>query len=467
MAFISDCVFQCCVFLLLLSTTLPNSSQVFGELIEAKHHHVVRMSSLLPTKVCSSSEDSSPSRLRVVHRHGPCSPSLLESKRSHEQILSQDKARVDSLHRKISTSKRDAMENSLAVSVPTHTGISLGTGNYIVNIGVGTPKKDFAVVFDTGSDLSWIQCSPCTNCYKQQDPFFDPAESSTYSNISCNSAECVQLDSASCSAESTCRYQIKYGDNSQTDGNFGRDTLTLTPSAVLPGFLFGCGNNNTGLFGRTDGLLGLGRDKVSLALQASRKYGAGFSYCLPSRASSTGFLAIGGGTSIKKVRFTRIISDIRSPSFYFLNLVAIKVGGRRLPIRRTMFSTTGTLIDSGTVITRLPPSAYSALRSAFHNLMTKYPPAPAFSILDTCYNFTGYSTVSVPKISLVFAGGVSLDVDFSGILYVLSLSQACLAFAGNSDQSGVGIIGNTQQKTFNVIYDLPNKRIGFSPKGCA
>ncbi|KAG1327339.1 Aspartyl protease family protein [Cocos nucifera] len=404
--------------------------------------------------------------LKVVHRHGPCSPLTPGQKPDHAELLNQDQARVNWLHRRISTgSNQNSTRASLAANISASSGGPIGTGNYVVNVRFGTPKEEFTVIFDTGSDLTWIQCSPCRSCYQQQQPLFRPSQSSTYTNISCNSAKCSQLESPNCSVN-RCRYQVDYSDKSHSEGFFGSDTLTLTASDVLPNFLFGCGDQSNGLFGKAAGLLGLGRQPVSLVSQSKSKYGGVFSYCLPSTSSSPGYLQLGGGAP-SNVQFTPMQTFPRQPSFYFLDLVAIKVGGKQLPISQTVFSNAGTLIDSGTVITRLPPSAYAALRSRFRQLMTMYKMAPPRSILDTCYDFTGNDTVSVPTVALVFGSGDTLNVDFTGILYVFSGSQACLAFAGNNDTSDVGIIGNVQQKRFDVVYDITKSRIGFGANGCS
>ncbi|CAL9047548.1 unnamed protein product [Musa banksii] len=196
--------------------------------------------------------------------------------------------------------------------------------------------------------------------------------------------------------------------------------------------------------------MGLGRNKASLVVQAYQKYGGVFAYCLPSTSSSTGFLTFGSGSysSSSNVKFTPMLTDASSPSFYFLDLVAISVGGQRLPISATVFSNAGTIIDSGTVISRLPPTAYSALRSAFRQGMSSYKAAAPDSLLDTCYDFTGYTTVSIPTVALEFSDGVTMNLDFGGILYALSQSQVCLAFATNSDDGDLGIVGNVQQRTF-------------------
>ncbi|KAF7815880.1 aspartyl protease family protein [Senna tora] len=356
--------------------------------------------------------------------------------------------------------------------LPARSGSILGSGNYFVTVGLGSPKKELSLIFDTGSDLTWTQCEPCTrSCYKQKDPIFDPSVSSTYSNITCTSTTCTQLSSATgnepgCSAATrACIYGIQYGDSSFSVGYFAKETLTVSSSDVVQNFLFGCGQNNQGLFGGAAGLLGLGRHPISFVQQTAQKYHKIFSYCLPSTSSSVGYLTFGGGSSSGNLQYTPFSTVSQGGSFYGLDFTGITVGGTKLPVSSSVFSA-GTIIDSGTVISRLPPGAYGPLRDAFQKGMSKYPKAAAVSILDTCYDLSGYKTIAVPKISLSFGGGVNLELDGNGILYVVSEKQVCLAFAGNSDASDVAILGNVQQKTIQVVYDVGGGRIGFGPAGC-
>lgn len=425
----------------------------------------------------------------VIHRHGPCSrPTQDKSSTTTtppplSEILSYDQSRVNSIQARLKPNtnpntinnhhpNKNKLKDNKA-NLPANSGQSLGSGNYVVQIGLGTPKRTLSVIFDTGSDLTWTQCQPCAGtCYKQQDPIFNPSSSTSYSNISCSSSQCSQLSSATgnsprCTTTSTCVYAIKYGDQSFSVGFFSRDTLTITPTDVFPNFLFGCGQNNQGLFGNTAGLLGLGRDPLSIVSQTAQKYGKYFSYCLPSRSSSTGHLTLGksnGGSS--NVKFSPF-ADSQGTSFYFIDILSITVGGRQLPISQSVFQTAGTIIDSGTVITRLPPSAYSALSSAFTQQMQKYPSAPAYSILDTCFDFSNYTSVTIPTVSFTFGGNVKVDVAQSGILLGVGSSRACLAFAGNGAASDVGIFGNTQQKTLEVVYDVGGGKLGFGAAGCS
>ncbi|MFS7968577.1 putative aspartic peptidase A1 family, aspartic peptidase domain superfamily, xylanase inhibitor [Helianthus anomalus] len=55
-----------------------------------------------------------------------------------------------------------------------------------------------------------------------------------------------------------------------------------------------------------------------------------------------------------------------------------------------VFKTSGMIIDSGTVITRLPPTAYSAPRDKFREGMSKYPLTNPLDIFDTCYDLSNF-----------------------------------------------------------------------------
>uniref|UniRef100_A0A2N9F3J4 Peptidase A1 domain-containing protein n=1 Tax=Fagus sylvatica TaxID=28930 RepID=A0A2N9F3J4_FAGSY len=204
-------------------------------------------------------------------------------------------------------------------------------------------------------------------------------------------------------------------------------------------FLFGCGQNNQGLFGGSAGLIGLGRDPLSLVQQTAAKYGHVFSYCLPLTSSSTGSLTFGkSARPSSAIKFTPFSKVTEGTSFYGLDTVGISVAGRKLLIAASVFSNSGTIIDSGTVITRLPPTAYSALKTAFRQAMKNYPLTTPLSLLDTCYDLTKYDTVTV-----------------------------CLAFAANSDDDSVAIFGNVQQRGLEVVYDLAGGKIGFGPPSCS
>jgi hypothetical protein len=211
--------------------------------------------------------------LRLTHRHGPCAPTRTSSLASPSvaDILRADQRRAEYILRRASGTsgaKQQQVRDSKAATVPTSWGYDINTLNYVVTVSLGTPAVTQTLEMDTGSDLSWVQCAPCAaqSCYTQKDPLFDPTQSSTYAAAPCGGAACAGLGfyADTCSTGAKCGYVVSYGDGSNTTGLYGSDTLTLTPQDAVTSFLFGCGHAQNGMFTGIDGLLGLGRQDLSL-----------------------------------------------------------------------------------------------------------------------------------------------------------------------------------------------------------
>ncbi|PON94583.1 Aspartic peptidase [Trema orientale] len=369
----------------------------------------------------------------------------------------------------------DHHSTAAASTLPAYTSAkTIDAGNYVVPVGIGSPKTQVSLAFDTLSSLTWTQCQPCAGrCFKQSEPIFEPNESFTYANISCSSQVCSDVErttgrSSKCDI-STCVYVMSYADQVFSAGYLARERLTLS-SDVFNSFLLGCGQSNGGFTEGLSGVLGLGRDKLSIVSQTARKYESIFSYCLPSSTSLTGFLSF-GVTNVKRlrnvVRFTPLISDTR---FYGVDMTGISVGGRDLQISRSVFSRSGGMaIDPVTAITRLPPRAYQLLRSEFRQALSSvYPEAPGTSLLDTCFDLRRYRGNTVPKIRFYFDGDVEVELDFSAIFFLVNndASRACLAFAATDRDTDFAIFGNMQQRTLEVVFDVPGERVGFGASGC-
>jgi hypothetical protein len=362
--------------------------------------------------------------------------------------------------------KAAGVSDSLAATVPLTPGVSVGVGNYITSLGLGTPATTYAMVVDTGSSLTWLQCSPCiVSCHRQSGPVFDPKASSTYSSVPCSASQCSELQAATlnpsaCSVSNVCVYQASYGDQSFSVGYLSKDTVSFG-SGGFPDFYFGCGQDNEGLFGRSAGLIGLARNKLSLLYQIAPSLGYSFTYCLPTSASS-GYLTI-GSYNPGQYSFTPMASSSLDGSLYFVSLAGMSVGGSPLAISSSEYSSLPTIIDSGTVITRLPTSVYTALSNAVAAAMRGTPRAEAYSILDTCFQGQA-SQLRVPAVSMAFAGGATLKLATRNVLIDVDDSTTCLAFAATDSTA---IIGNTQHQTFSVVYDVGQSRIGFAPGGCS
>ncbi|CAN6204499.1 unnamed protein product [Urochloa humidicola] len=406
-------------------------------------------------------------------------------------LLSSDAARVASLQRRIqsyrligSSSSSDDEAAASKAQVPVTSGARLRTLNYVATVGLGGGEA--TVIVDTASELTWVQCAPCESCHDQQDPLFDPTSSPSYAPVPCNSSSCDALPSPPCASSSSggaaaCSYALSYRDGSYSRGVLARDKLSLAGEAV-DGFVFGCGTSNQGApFGGTSGLMGLGRSPLSLVSQTMAQFGGVFSYCLPLRdsgSSSSGSLVLGDDSSVYKNSTPIVYASMVPPPpdtlqagpFYFLNLTGIAVGGQDVLGGSSSSPSSKVIVDSGTVITTLAPSVYGAVRAEFARQLAEYPPAPGFSILDTCFNMTGLGgqEVQVPGVRLVFDGGVEVDVDPSGVLYSVSsdASQVCLAMAPLRSDDETSIIGNYQQKNLRVIFDTSASQVGFAQETC-
>jgi hypothetical protein len=415
---------------------------------------------------------SSGNRLAI---HPACSGGSEKAWRQRD-ILVHDNARLSTVLQRstssvitpVSPAPASAPAEAPSATIPDRPGTYLDTLEFVVIVGFGTPAQSSAIIFDTGSDVSWIQCQPCTgHCYQQHDPLFDPSKSSTYSVVPCGTPAC-SLAGGRCNG-TTCLYTVHYGDGSSTSGALSQETLTFTSARTFSGFTFGCGTTNLGDFGEVDGLLGLGRGHFSLPSQTTSSFGGSFSYCMPSFNTTPGYLTIGSTPVTGKVQYTAMIKKPAYPSFYFVELVSINIGGYVLPVPPTVFTKTGTLLDSGTILTYIPMKAYTLLRDRFKFTMKGNKPAPAFDILDTCYDFSGQSGIFIPAVSLIFSDGGVFDLNFYGILIFPDDAQpaiGCLAFVGNPEGAPLSIIGNTQQRSTEVIYDVGAERIGFVPFRC-
>lgn len=353
---------------------------------------------------------------------------------------------------------------------PVVSGVGQGSGEYFSRVGVGRPARQLYMVLDTGSDVTWLQCQPCADCYAQSDPVYDPALSASYAAVGCDSPRCRDLDAAACrNATGACLYEVAYGDGSYTVGDFATETLTLGDSAPVSDVAIGCGHDNEGLFVGAAGLLALGGGPLSFPSQISATQ---FSYCLVDRDSpSASTLHFGSDATDQSSMVTApLVRSPRTNTFYYVSLTGISVGGQTLSIPPSAFAmdeagSGGVIVDSGTAVTRLQSAAYSALRDAFIQGTTALPRTSGVSLFDTCYDLSGRTSVQVPAVSLRFEGGGELKLPAKNYLIpVDGAGTYCLAFAGTS--GAVSIIGNVQQQGVRVSFDTAKSTVGFAANKC-
>ncbi|KAJ1273472.1 hypothetical protein BS78_06G283500 [Paspalum vaginatum] len=433
------------------------------------HHNFTTNTSTFSSSSSSSVHGNRNPSFALVRRDAVTGATYPSRRHAVLDLVARDNARAEYLASRLSPTYQPADLGSEVVS-----GLDEGSGEYFVRVGIGSPPTEQYLVVDSGSDVIWVQCRPCAQCYAQADPLFDPTTSSTFSPVSCGSAICRTLHSSGCDDSGSCQYEVTYGDGSYTKGVLALETLTLGGTAVQ-GVAIGCGHRNHGLFVGAAGLLGLGWGPMSLVGQLGGAAGGAFSYCLASRgpgssSADAGSLVLGRSEAVPEgAVWVPLVRNPQAPSFYYVGLSGIGVGDERLPLQDGLFQLTddgagGVVMDTGTAVTRLPQEAYAALRDAFAAAVGALPHAPGVSLLDTCYDLSGYTSVRVPTVSFYFDGAATLTLPARNLLLEVDGGIYCLAFAPSS--SGLSILGNIQQEGIQITVDSATGFVGFGPNTC-
>ncbi|CAN0908993.1 Protein ASPARTIC PROTEASE IN GUARD CELL 2 [Linum grandiflorum] len=467
--------------LLLASAATPSNTIHFPDF----QHFNLRQPPTPQSNQINTNSTSRKLRLNLLHRdqlihHLSPSPNAVNrtiQKLLHSRIH-RDLHRVAALLRRLNstaTAGNDVLDRPLEFGTEVVSGMEQGSGEYFVRIGVGSPPTSQYMVVDSGSDIVWVQCKPCSQCYTQSDPLFDPEFSASFSAVSCSSTACDRLaagNTASSCGSGRCRYEVSYGDGSYTKGTLALETITFHDSAVVHDVAIGCGHSNRGMFVGAAGLLGLGGGSMSFVGQLGGQAGGAFTYCLVSRGSSSGSgsLEFGRGSVPVGAAWIPLIRNPRAPSFYYVGLSGLGVGGVRVPIPEDAFRLTelgdgGVVMDTGTAVTRLPGDAYVTFRDAFVAQTRDLPRSASVSIFDTCYDLNGFVTVRVPTVSFYFSEGPVLTLPAKNFLIPVDESGTfCLAFAASA--SKLSIIGNVQQQGIQISVDGANGFVGFGPNVC-
>ncbi|XP_031247121.1 probable aspartic protease At2g35615 [Pistacia vera] len=364
--------------------------------------------------------------------------------------------------------------------------VSIG-GEYFMNISIGTPPVELIGIADTGSDLTWIQCKPCEECYKQKPPLFDPKRSSTYKILTCESRYCSALDLAKrCeSHRNLCEYSYSYGDYSFTEGNLAVENFSIGDSTsgssvTLPKIVFGCGHDNGGTFDEAgSGIIGLGGGSLSLISQLGSSIKGKFSYCLVQTSSSettnyaTSKINFGAESSMNVSSFgSTPLVDKEPATYYYVTLEAISVGKNKLPYTN---SSNGDhnfaegeegnmIIDSGTTLTFLRSQVYDKVATVLEEEIGSKRVSDPRGVLGACFRVKSESDVDLPVITVHFSGGA--DVKLHPLNAFMRVEEDLVCFSMVPSDS-VAILGNLAQMNFLLEFDFEKKTVSFMATDCS
>ncbi|PON87039.1 Aspartic peptidase [Trema orientale] len=419
-------------------------------------------------------------RLPLLHRTPFPSPA---------EILSSDARRLSALHHR--------RRRGQVLKSPVVSGASTGSGQYFVDLQVGTPPQKLLLVADTGSDLVWLRCSACKNCTnRSRGSAFLARHSATFSPRHCFDSACRLVPHPKpnpCNRtrlHSPCRYDYSYADGSTTSGFFSEETTTLRTSSgketKLEGLSFGCAFRISGpsvsgqSFDGAQGVMGLGRGPISFSTQLGRRYGNKFSYCLMDYTIApppTSYLTIGEAqndvvSKIPKMSFTPLLINPLSPTFYYIGIKSVSVDGKKLPISPSVWSVDelgngGTVIDSGTTLTFLAEPAYRLVLAAFKRRVRLPSSAEPGLGFDLCVNVSGVSRPSLPRLSFGLGGNSVFSPPQRNYFIEAAERVKCLAIQPVESDSGFSVIGNLMQQGFLFEFDKDRSRLGFTRHGCA
>ncbi|KAL6983145.1 Aspartyl protease aed3 [Sarracenia purpurea var. burkii] len=416
---------------------------------------------------CTSSKSKSHgSDLSLLHIYGKCSPFTPPNPSSSWfntviNMAASDPERITYL---------SSLVAQKSTSVPIASGQQvLNVGNYVVRAKLGTPGQLMFMVLDTGNDESWV---PCTGCGCSS-TLFAPNTSSTYGSLDCSMPECNQVRGLSCltTGSGACYFNQSYGGDSSFAATLSRDSLTVG-SDVVPNFAFGCINAASGGSIPPQGLLALGRGSMSLISQSGSLYSGVFSYCLPSFKSYyfSGSLKLGPVGQPKNIKTTPLLRNPHRPSLYYVNLTGVNVGRVSIRISPELLTFdpntgAGTIIDSGTMITRFVQPVYNAIRDEFRKQVKG--PFSSLGAFDTCFAAAA-EAAAAPAITLRFEGlDLVLPLENS-LIHSSAGSVACLAMAAapNNVNAVLNVVANLQQQNLRILFDTANSRIGIARELC-
>jgi hypothetical protein len=281
-------------------------------------------------------------KLHMTHRTAMASGM---QKDSFFDSAQQDVFRIKTMHRRavawadgeLAYSPRRVLSERLVEMM--ESSVAVGSGEYLMDVYVGTPSRRFRMIMDNGSNLNGLQCAPCLDCFEQHGLVFNPTASSSYRNVTCGDQRyglvAPRESPRGCRhpGEDPCPYYYWYGDQSNTTGDLALESFIVNFTAPgasrrVDGVVFGCSHRNRGLFHGAARLLGLGRGPLSFASQLRAVYGHTFSYCLVDHGSDVTSKVVFGDDEVLLVTHPRLnyttfaLTSSLADTFYYIQLRA-------------------------------------------------------------------------------------------------------------------------------------------------
>ncbi|TVU32691.1 hypothetical protein EJB05_24435 [Eragrostis curvula] len=324
-------------------------------------------------------------------------------------------------------------------------------GYIYATMKIGEPALEYNLDVDTGSTLTWVQCSvPKTLCnrqchtWRQQHPLYHLVNLKKL--VPSMDPLCVELvRHPGNPSDKRCGYNLDYVFES-TEGYLIRDKFTFSSNEEIEFFYRRCGYNNyqPGLHGTSpvDGVLGLGRgSSVGLISQLMKENVITkdvISHCI--RVGAGGFLSIGENMhSSVDTTWVDMGSDDGATYTYF------DAESYKMTVNAVKASLHGSLVEFG------DPAMHLCWKGP-HIYRSVYEVKPLFKTL-----------------SLVFPQQATLEIPPENYLMISRLGNVCFAILPAAEYHSLGdnnLIGAVTMQDRIVIYDTEARKIGWAHDLC-
>ncbi|KAL8031874.1 hypothetical protein ABFX02_13G057800 [Erythranthe guttata] len=342
---------------------------------------------------------------------------------------------------------------------------------YTIDASIGTPPRKRTFIFDTGSELTWTQCTPCVHCFKQDYPLFDPKTSTSYKRLTPSHA-LARFFQRSNNGE--CVFNMMYMSGESSSGIASVETFTFTSNKrgaeSVKGVAFGCSNNHRGEISSNTavtGIMGINRSPLSLISQMGTKSARRFSYCLPKLSSPVKSTFLRFGNDIKDRGSFQKTSFLTSGSDYNVRLLAISINGRQLSLPWGALSK-GCVLDVGSGASNIEMGVYNVVLSVLREYFDRFNltrvndiPSP---LGDLCYRVQ-QAFRSYPSMVLHFQGS-NFEIGAAN-LFRFRDDYFCLGMLGRQGMSMTMLLGAYQQQNVRFVYDVGNGKLLFGKEDCS
>lgn len=458
---------------------------------------LIFLSSLPPLASSSPSSSSASVSFPLTHRDAQSSlvrsqaadPSDLPQSMPMREFVASGRAMRGRMERQ-KRRRNGSRGNSRGAVVGRFSYLHENVGDFYLTVPVGNPPQKLIFTLDTGSELTWSQCTPCKICSDSAGPSFAFQKSSSFEKASCTSPLCSQSlgFTGGCSnTTGSCIFQLQYGDGSADAGYISIDSFHFGQHFVKP-FVFGCAVIDLDTVPTpTSGIMGLNGGPFSFTSQFFSGHPdlpKKFAHCLPDRITSLnspGIIEFGDYELPIKLSYTPLqppygpLGDL----YYYVGLEGISIGKSSIKVtNHTVMSSElgmgGTIFDSGTALTHLAKSVYGEVVGVLEKETAHlHPFASKEARSDLCYKIplTATKLPRVPTMTFHFVGMADLELGPESVLYPAAVQGddilVCLAFASSPSSIPMNIIGNYQQQNYWIEYNLQTASLGLGKANCA